>query len=240
MTTSIRSQCRATNTECCSDVDITTSELQRFSNIASTLDSTFNSQWTINVVLTTLLQLWNRDGHFKLALNGQFCSSFSEIWHALPVASWTSVIIKLFLFWVAQFMMTLSKSSKIAAKWPFWHKQLLLSGFTSQKDKLFMDWKPVKNYLPGSEWVSKHGSLYLHPWTCPKFWKRFQKSDFNNVKERVCFFCFPKELAQNQLDIRNLNEIVDAAKLHQNLPLCHFQGVNFTWKMLKITKENNV
>ena len=45
-----------TNTQHCSDVDATTSELQRCSYVAPTFDSMFNSQYTMDVVVTTLLQ----------------------------------------------------------------------------------------------------------------------------------------------------------------------------------------
>ena len=52
----LRSQYRTSKTQHCSNADTTTPEFQRCFNVALTFASKINSQCTMNVVLTTLLQ----------------------------------------------------------------------------------------------------------------------------------------------------------------------------------------
>ena len=66
MTFVARSQSYKTNISRYSNVYATTSELQELqpcSNVALTLDSNLNSQYIINVVLTTLMDCWTREIH---------------------------------------------------------------------------------------------------------------------------------------------------------------------------------
>lgn len=63
MTFVARSQRYKTNISRCNNVYATTSKLQPCSNVASTLDSNLNSQYIINVVLTTLMDCWTREIH---------------------------------------------------------------------------------------------------------------------------------------------------------------------------------
>ena len=71
----VRLQRRTTNTQRCSDVDATTSKLQRWSNVSSSLDSRFNSQCTMDVLLTTFLQRWNLDVKFTASLQRRYCDT---------------------------------------------------------------------------------------------------------------------------------------------------------------------
>ena len=51
----VRSRRHATSTQHCSNVGVTTLKLQRYSNVASTFDNSFSSQYTMDVVLKPLL-----------------------------------------------------------------------------------------------------------------------------------------------------------------------------------------
>ena len=51
----VRTHRRITITQYCNDIDVTISNLRRCSNVAPKLDSKFNSQCTMNVVLTTVV-----------------------------------------------------------------------------------------------------------------------------------------------------------------------------------------
>ena len=64
----VRSRRHATSTQHCSNVGITTLKLQRYSNVASTFDNSFSSQYTMDVVLKPLLlQRWNQDVKFTMS-----------------------------------------------------------------------------------------------------------------------------------------------------------------------------
>ena len=75
----VRSRRHATSTQHCSNVGVTKLKLQRYSNVASTFDSSFSSQYTVDVVLKALLlQRWNQDveiNSFTDIVNIQLCIS---------------------------------------------------------------------------------------------------------------------------------------------------------------------
>ena len=51
----VRSRRHATSAQHCRNVGVTTLKLQRYSNVASTFDKSFSSQYTMGVALKTLL-----------------------------------------------------------------------------------------------------------------------------------------------------------------------------------------
>ena len=64
----VRSRRQATSTQHCSNVGVTTLKLQRYSKFASTFDNSFSSQYTLDVILKTLLlQRWNQDVKFTMS-----------------------------------------------------------------------------------------------------------------------------------------------------------------------------
>ena len=64
----VRSRRHATSTQHCSNVGVTTLKLQRYSSVASTFDNSFSSQYTLDVILKTLLlQRWNHNVKFTMS-----------------------------------------------------------------------------------------------------------------------------------------------------------------------------
>ena len=120
-------------------------------------------------------------------------------------------------------------------KWPFFGSNNLCPATKSFRDLStdLQTWHWWKSYGCKMQSIKATGSLFLQA-ACPKLQEDVEKFNFCVVAKKALFWSFPNELDQNQLDIRNINQVLDLGILHQIRRSPYLQWLSLSWKMPKI------
>lgn len=120
-------------------------------------------------------------------------------------------------------------------KWPFFGSNNLCPATKAFRDFCtdLQTWHRWKCYGCKRQSIKAAESLFLQV-ACPKLQKDVEKFNFYVVAKKTLFWSFPKKLDQNQLDIRNINQVLDLGTLRQTCRSPYLQWLNLSWKMPKI------